>query len=48
VVDGVTACNFIYDPGTPARGGLVTVGVNMSRDNENIALQQQFHVDNIP
>lgn len=48
VVDGITSCNFTYNSGTPTRGGLVTVGLNVSQDNETIALQQQFHVDNIP
>lgn len=48
IVDGITACNFTYTPGTPSRSGLVSIGMTISLNNENISLQQQFHVSNIP
>jgi MSHA biogenesis protein MshO len=48
VVDDVTACDFTYAPGTPSRSGLVTLTISVSQDNETIALQQQFHVSNVP
>lgn len=48
VVDNLSGCNFAYAPGTPSRSGLVSLAVSITQDNERIALQQQFHVDNIP
>ncbi len=48
IIDGITACNFTYAPGTATRSGLVTIGMTVSQANETISLLQQFHVSNIP
>ena len=44
----VTACAFTYDPGTPARSGMVTLRLTLSEDGETITLFHQVHVENVP
>ncbi|WP_235983384.1 PilW family protein [Aquipseudomonas guryensis] len=48
LVDGVSTCTFTYEPGTNARGGLITLRVGVKRQGEEIMLLQQVHVDNAP
>ncbi|UUY10567.1 type II secretion system protein [Pseudomonas sp. J452] len=48
LVDGVSTCTFTYDPGTNARGGLITLRLGVKRKGEEIMLLQQVHVDNAP
>lgn len=48
LVDGVSTCTFTYQPGTNARGGLITLRLGVKRQGEEIMLLQQVHVDNAP
>ncbi len=48
VVSNVSACRFIYEPGTPQRGGLVTLDLTVAKDGEQVRLLHQVHVDNAP
>jgi MSHA biogenesis protein MshO len=48
LADNVTACRFTYAPGTPQRGGLVTLDLTVSKDGEQVRLLHQVHVDNAP
>ncbi len=48
VTNRVAACEFIYDPGTPSRAGLLTISLTLSEAGEQIRLFQQVHVDNTP
>ncbi len=48
VTNRVTGCEFTYDPGTPSRGGLLTIGLTVSDAGEQVRLFQQVHVDNTP
>lgn len=48
LVDNVTACRFSYEPGTPQRGGLVTLDLTVSKAGEQVRLLHQVHVDNAP
>lgn len=48
VVPDVTGCQFVYQPGSPQRPGLVTVRLTLTRDGESVTLQQQVQVDNAP
>jgi len=44
------ACNFVYQPGSTQRAGLLTVSLSLTDPNsgETIQLLQQVHVDNAP
>jgi MSHA biogenesis protein MshO len=48
----VTACNFIYTPGTSERNGIVTLSLTFSKSNsqggDTITLMRQVSVDNTP
>ena len=44
----LTACQIQYDPGTAARGGLVTMSLTLTKNGESVTLLQQVHVDNAP
>lgn len=48
LVDSVAACQFSYAPGTSTRGGLVSLRLTLKKNNEEIVLLQQVHVDNAP
>lgn len=48
LADGVSSCNFTYQPGTHARQSLVTLRLSLSKGGETISLVQQVHVDNAP
>ncbi|MCQ4297060.1 type II secretion system GspH family protein [Pseudomonas stutzeri] len=48
LVDSVAACQFSYAPGTSTRGGLVSIRLTLKKNNEEIVLLQQVHVDNAP
>lgn len=44
----ITACNFTYQAGTTQRAGLLSMGLTISEEGENLELLQQVHVDNAP
>ncbi len=48
----VTACSFIYSPGTSERNGTVTMSITVSKSNsqggDTITLMRQVSVDNMP
>ena len=46
--DNLTACTFIFTPGTAQRAGLVTLSMTVGQDGESIVLLQQVHIDNVP
>lgn len=48
LVDSVSRCEFTYEPGTNTRGGLLTIGLGVMKDGEEVVLLQQIHVDNAP
>ncbi|HTN29384.1 MAG TPA: type II secretion system protein [Pseudomonas sp.] len=48
LADGVSSCNFTYQPGTHARQSLVTLRLSLSKGGETISLVQQVHINNAP
>jgi len=44
----VSACNFIYLPGVTERGGLLSMTLNLSQDNETVRLYTNMPVENQP
>jgi MSHA biogenesis protein MshO len=46
--DRVASCSFDYQPGTPTRGGLLTVTLGLASGGEQIQLLHQIHVENVP
>jgi MSHA biogenesis protein MshO len=44
----VTACTFTYAPGVTERGGLVSLGLELSQDGERVALSSSTQVSNQP
>ena len=52
LVDGVTACGFVYDnaatTATLLRTGVVSLNLRLSEAGESVELLQQVHVDNVP
>jgi MSHA biogenesis protein MshO len=51
LVDGVSACGFTYDNAATSatlRTGVLSMTVQLTRNGENVSLQQQVHVDNVP
>ena len=48
LVNNVTACNFIYTPGTNSRASLLTMSIALSIAGETINLMHQVHVRNAP
>lgn len=48
VVSAVADCRLRYEPGGPARAGLVTVELSLAEQGERIALLEQIHVVNAP
>jgi len=47
-VDGVTACSFRYRQATATRAGLVSLELTISQGKNEVHLEQQVHVDNVP
>lgn len=48
VVDNLSSCRFTYRPGTPGRGGIISLELTVAKNGEQVRLQQQVHVDNAP
>lgn len=52
LVDGVTACGFVYDnaatTATLLRTGVVSLNLRLTQAGESVELLQQVHVDNVP
>lgn len=46
--DRVASCSFDYQPGTPTRGGLLTITLALSSGTEQVRLLHQIHVENVP
>lgn len=44
----VNACNFSYQPGATERGGLVSMTLHLSQDNETVRLHTNMQVGNQP
>lgn len=44
----VSACSFVYNPGTAQRSGLLTISLELSDQGEIITLLHQVHIDNTP
>lgn len=44
----VSACNFSYAPGITERGGLLNMRLSLSQSGEDVSLQNQVHVTNVP
>jgi MSHA biogenesis protein MshO len=48
LADGVSACRITYEPGATERGGLVSVALTLTRDNEHARLYAATQVVNQP
>lgn len=48
LADGVAACGFRYDPGSPTRSALVTLDLTLAEGGEQARLLEQVHVENVP
>jgi MSHA biogenesis protein MshO len=51
LVDGVSACGFAYDNAVnnaTLRTGVLSMNLQLTLNGENVNLQQQVHVDNVP
>ena len=48
VVTQLTDCDMAYAAGTAERGGILTVEITISEDNESVNLLHQIHVVNVP
>ena len=49
VATQVSSCNISYQAGTAQRGGLVSIDLALTdNDNEGVRLLNQIHVDNVP
>jgi MSHA biogenesis protein MshO len=46
--DRITACNFVFAPGSATRGGLLTMSLSLADGDERITLLHQVHVFNAP
>jgi MSHA biogenesis protein MshO len=44
----LTACSFLYTPGTAERAGLVSLQFAVQAQGESLSLLSQVHVDNVP
>ncbi|HXH54484.1 MAG TPA: type II secretion system protein [Gammaproteobacteria bacterium] len=44
----VTACSFMYNPGTPTRNGVITMSITLTSGGETITLMRQVGVNNVP
>lgn len=48
VAANVASCNFVYQPGSTQRSGLLALNLQLSQSGESVQLMQQVHVDNAP
>jgi MSHA biogenesis protein MshO len=48
LADRVSGCSFDYQPGTPQRGGLLTITLSLASGAEQVQLLHQVHVENVP
>ena len=48
LADRVSSCSFDYQPGTPQRGGLLTITLVLASGGEQVQLLHQIHVENVP
>ena len=48
IVKNVTACNFVYAPGTAQRNAVVSLALTLTSQGESILLLRQVQVDNSP
>lgn len=46
--DRITACGFVFAPGSATRGGLLTMSLSLADGDERITLLHQVHVFNAP
>lgn len=44
----VSACTLNYSPGATERGGLLNMRITLSQSSEDVSLQNQVHVTNVP
>lgn len=44
----VTACSFMYSPGTPTRNGVINMSITLTNGGETITLMRQVGVNNVP
>lgn len=48
LAEGVSFCNFRYQPGTASRQGLVSLSLGLTRDGETLNLLKSIHLANQP
>lgn len=48
IANHVTACRFVYQPGTPQRAALMTLELTLAEAGERVRLLHQVHVENTP
>jgi MSHA biogenesis protein MshO len=48
VVNGVSGCEFSYDPGTATRAGLLAIAITLAKQDEQVSLFHQVHLTNAP
>lgn len=48
LTENVSSCQFSYSAGTATRGGVVTIRLELSGNNETVSLLHQVHVENAP
>ena len=48
LASNVESCSFVYNAGSSARNGLLTLTLKLSSGGESVTLMQQVHLDNSP
>ena len=48
LVDNVSGCEFVYEPGAATRAGLLTFRITLNQGGQTVTLSQQAHVENLP
>ena len=48
LADRISHCEFSYNPGSFTRNGLLSMNISIQNGGEQITLQQQVHVSNVP
>jgi MSHA biogenesis protein MshO len=48
VANSLSACNFVYSPGTYTRSGLATLSLTMAANSQQVQLVHQVHLVNAP
>lgn len=48
LADGISACQFVYTPGTSSRAGLLSLEISVAEGAEAVNLLHQGHVENAP